>query len=284
MIDVMLEPLVDALGEEFPIEASPRDQLRAALKYAVLAPSSHNSQPWVFRIGDDYLELFADRSRRLPIVDPNDRELVISCGAALFTLRLALRNFGIGEHTEILPDPTKPDLLARVRVRGSAAPSPIDHALFTAIRMRHTDRSAYELRGVRPELLHVFAHAADTEGAWLVTLDDAAVRGQVADLVGLADRVQMSDSGFRKELTRWLRPNATRRRDGMPGYAVGRGGFSSITGPLLIRRFDTGEGQAAKDEDLVRGSPTLAVLGTAGEHPRAWLACGQALGHLLLCA
>ena len=284
MVDVMVQPLVDALGEEFPIGGRPRDQLRAALKYAILAPSSHNSQPWVFRIGDDYLEMFADRSRRLPVVDPDDRELVISCGAALFMLRLALRNFGIGAHTEILPDPSKPDLLARVRVHGTAEPSELDHALFAAIRMRHTDRSAYETRGVPPELLHALARAVESEGAWLVALDTPTIRGHVADLVGLSDRVQMADAGFRHELARWLRTNATRRHDGMPGYAHGKTGFASITGPLVIRRFDVGGGQAARDEELVRGSPALAVLGSAGEHPRAWLACGQALAHLLLRA
>ncbi len=284
MADVMLQPVMDALGEEFPIEGSARDQLRAAVKYAILAPSSHNSQPWVFRIGNDHLEMFADRSRRLPVVDPDDRELVISCGAALFMLRLALRNFGIGEHTELLPDPAKPDLLARVRIGGSAAPSEVEHALFTAIRLRHTDRSAYETRGVPPELLHVLARAAEREGAWLVTIDDPSIRGHVADLVGLADRVQMADVEFRRELAKWLRPNVTRRHDGMPGYALGRGGFASITHPLVIRRFDVGGGQAAGDEELVRGSPTLSVLGTAGEHPRAWLSCGQALAHVLLRA
>jgi len=284
MVDVMMQPIMDALGEEFPIQGRARDQLRAAVRYAILAPSSHNSQPWVFRIGEDSLEMFADRSRRLPVVDPDDRELVISCGAALFLLRLALRNFKIGTHTEILPDLTKPDLLARVRISGSAEPSELDHALFTAIRMRHTDRSVYETRAVPSELLHALARAAESEGAWLVALDAPAVRGHVADLVGLADRVQMSDSGFRHELARWLRPNVTHRHDGMPGYVLGKAGLASIAGPLVIRRFDVGGGQAARDEELVRGSPTLAVLGTAGEHSRAWLACGQALAHVLLRA
>src|SRR5687767_3698769 len=72
-----------------------RDVLRDAVRSAVRAPSSHNTQPWLFRLrGDDVLELYADRSRALPVVDPRDRELTISCGAALFHVRAALRAAG----------------------------------------------------------------------------------------------------------------------------------------------------------------------------------------------
>src|SRR5690242_4716936 len=71
-----------------------RDRLRAALGYAVLAPSSHNTQPWRFALREDSVEVYADRSRALRVVDPDGRELAISCGAALFHLRLAMRALG----------------------------------------------------------------------------------------------------------------------------------------------------------------------------------------------
>src|SRR5918911_1973883 len=66
------------------------------LRYAVLAPSGHNTQPWLFKIAgsNNTIEIYADRSRALPVVDPDDRELVISCGAALGTMRVALRRCG----------------------------------------------------------------------------------------------------------------------------------------------------------------------------------------------
>ena len=80
----------------FPARGSIRDKLRFALEYAVLAPSSHNSQPWHFVLQDDSVLVCADRTRALPVVDPFDRELVISCGAALFNLRVALNHFDCG--------------------------------------------------------------------------------------------------------------------------------------------------------------------------------------------
>jgi nitroreductase len=73
----------DVDGRSFPVDASGADKLRAAVDYAVLVPSDHNTQPWRFKIVDETLELWADRSRALPVVDSHDRELTMSCGAAL---------------------------------------------------------------------------------------------------------------------------------------------------------------------------------------------------------
>jgi nitroreductase len=91
-------------------------KLRFALQYAVLAPSSHNSQPWHFIVDGDSVMLCADRTRALPVVDPFDRELIISCGAVLFNLRVALQRFGLGYSIRLFPVEVDPDVLAHVRV------------------------------------------------------------------------------------------------------------------------------------------------------------------------
>src|SRR5216683_5000593 len=76
----------------------------------------HNTQPWLFKIEDDTIELYADRACALPVVDPDDRELTISCGAALLNLRIALRHFGYRDLVQALPEPDNPDLLARIHM------------------------------------------------------------------------------------------------------------------------------------------------------------------------
>jgi hypothetical protein len=70
----------------------------------------------------------------------------------------------------------------------------------------------------------------------------------------------------------------------MPGYAFGFGDLMSLAGPLKIRTFDWGNGQAARDQQLAQGSPVLPVSGTDGDSPTGWLAAGQALSHVLLRA
>jgi hypothetical protein len=107
---------------DFPSNRALPEQLRFLLNYAVLAPSGHNTQPWHFRVGRDYALLYADRTRALPVVDPHDRELTISCGAALHHLTTALVSFGLAATVELLPDASDTDLLARVTVTGRQEP------------------------------------------------------------------------------------------------------------------------------------------------------------------
>ena len=107
----------------FPAEEVRSARLEYLVRYAVLAPSTHNTQPWLFRVRGDALELFADRSRALPIADPSGRELTISCGAALQFARMAARNLKREASVELLPDPDEPDLLARLRLGARASPT-----------------------------------------------------------------------------------------------------------------------------------------------------------------
>src|SRR5687767_5158027 len=88
---------------DFPRGGGLADQIQFLIKYAILAPSGHNTQPWLFKITkNNMIELYADRSRALPVVDPDDRELTISCGAALYYLRLAANHFGMTVDVELL--------------------------------------------------------------------------------------------------------------------------------------------------------------------------------------
>jgi nitroreductase len=270
--------------QDFPRSGQPEERLRFLLNYAVLAPSGHNTQPWLFSVGGDAVELHADRTRGLPVVDPEDRALVISCGAALFYLRVAMRHFGYEDEVEVLPDPDQPDLLARVRLGPDHAETEEERILFQAMPKRRSNRGPFEDRPVPGRLLSALQAAAWEEGAWLHLIEDEDVKHTIAELIAEGDRIQLADKRFRRELASWVHPNRTRSRDGIPGYAFGFGDLLSLAGPFAIRTFDTGKGQAAKDRQLTEGSPVLVILGTEGDVPREWLAVGQALARVLLRA
>jgi hypothetical protein len=68
----------------------------------------------------------------------------------------------------------------------------------------------------------------------------------------------------------------------MPGYAFGLGDIMSLAGPFVIRTFDFGKGQAAKDKELAIGSPVLLVIGTNSDNTLSWLNAGLALSNILL--
>lgn len=269
---------------ELPDGADAAGTLTFLLRYAVLAPSGHNTQPWLFGVQGDTVDLYADRTKALPVVDPADRELTISCGAALLNLRLALRRFGYRDDAyETLPEPADRDLLARIRLVDGEPPSPDDEALFAAIPHRRTTRAAYDGRAVPAGVQRALDEGAAREGASLHVVGDDA-QDPVADLIAEADRVQMHDKRFRRELASWVHPNRSRAAHGMRGYGFGMGDLMSLAGPLVIRTFDLGKGQAAKDRELAERSPLLCVLGTAGDSPRDWLAAGQAMQRAVLVA
>ncbi len=272
----------------FPRTESASEQLAFLLNYAVLAPSGHNTQPWRFKIAGADLGLFADRTRSLPAVDPGDRELIMSCGAALFHLRVAIRHFGYAPVVRPFPDPADPDLLAFVRLgerlEATGAPTMEDDRLFTAIKQRHTNRRPFADRPVPDEELGLLEAAALQEGARLHLFTQPERKGILADLIAEGDRIQGADEDFRRELAAWLHPNRSRRRDGIPGYAQGVGDLRSYIGPFVVRTFDWGGGRAAKDRQLAEGSPVLLVLSTEDDDAPAHLAAGQALARVLLTA
>jgi len=273
----------DLPGTEFPAAGEPAAQLAFAARYAVLAPSSHNSQPWRFVIHGDRLDLKADRARALPVVDPDDRELGISCGAALFHLRAALQHFGYAAAVELSPASVDPDLVATVHRGERRAPTADDERLFAAIDLRHTNRAPFAARDVPEALRFALIDAAHREGAWLYVTTGLA-KEALATLISEADRRQMDDPRFRRELASWLHPNRSELGDGMPGYTQGLSDLASRFAPLIVRTFDRGGNQAAKDHQLAVGSPLLVVLGTDGDEERDWLRAGQALSRVLLDA
>ena len=275
--------------KEFPIQGSLNDQMKFLIKYAILAPSGHNSQPWLFKIAkNNMIELHADRSRALPVVDPDDRALIISCGAALYHLRLAANHFGIADDVELLPDKGNPDLLSRVTFKEKDASvqkiPEHDLQLFQAISKRRSNRSPFDNKKLSDDLIATLRDSASAHSAWLDTVDDELKKNSLADLISQGDKIQLSDKRFRRELAAWIHPNRSNSKDGMPGYAHGMPDLMSYVGPVLIRTFDMGKGQAAKDRHLAAGSPMLAVLGTNTDEPLNWIQTGEALARILLQA
>ncbi len=278
----MMTPTMQATEPQPSTELGHAEHLAWAARQAVLAPSSHNTQPWRFDIQGNRLDLVADRSRALPVVDPDDRGLVISCGAALFHLRIALEQLGWRPSVEILPDSADSDLLASVRIVERRAPSPAASLLFAAIAARHTNRQPFARRDVDEALVTDLQREAHAEGAWLYWARGLH-KELVARLIAEGDRVQLADKSFRRELAAWLHPSHAERGDGMCSPRD-RPELVQHAVPLILRRFDVGGLRAAHDHELAIGSPVLAVLGSEADDEPAWIATGQALARVLLSA
>lgn len=268
----------------FPTSGTPQERLAFALRYAVLAPSSHNTQPWRFAIRGETIELYADRARALPAIDPDGRELLISCGAALFQLRVALRHYGYAAPATLLPDPRDADLLARVELGDWHKASQEEEELFHAIITRRTHRHRFERIVVPADLITRLQHEAARWGLELDVVGTQPVKERLAELIGQADRVQFSDAAVRREVASCVRDNRSRAHDGIPGYALGLNEAASIAEPLLLRGFDVGGLQGGWDHHLAQSAPVLVALGTPRDTPEDWLVAGEALARVLLRA
>jgi hypothetical protein len=267
----------------FPVTGPAIAKARFAVGYAILAPSSHNTQPWRFIINGDELLVCADRTRSLPNIDPFDRELIISCGAALFNLRVAFAHFEIPVEISTFPRSSDPDIVARI-VFPDSGPKLNDLAeLFDAITKRTTNRGPFIAKDVPNTVIDRLKTEAALEGVDVAFAQTLAERESVAALIGQADRRQFDDPHFRRELASWIHP--LRKNDGMPADSQGLRVLTDAATPIIamaIRTFDLGDGVAATHEQLARGSPLLVVLSTPMDNNEGWLSAGLGLQRMLL--
>ncbi len=249
---------------------------------AARAPSLHNTQPWRFRAGAYGVELIADPSRNLPCIDAAGRELLVSCGAALFGLRLAVREAGYLPLVCLLPDSAEPTLLARVQVGGPAPMTSSELHLLRAVPHRHTHRGAFDPEPVAAALLAGLQKDAAEEGATLCYVDQPDHYQQLAAMVAAAAQQQEADAAALAEMRSWTRPSGDTARDGVPARAFPAPGRPQA-GRLAQRDFDLGRGFGLVENDAGPPSAT-AVLITTADGPADWLRAGQALHRLLLHA
>src|ERR1700754_44712 len=195
-------------------------QVADVLRAAGRAPSLHNSQPWLFRVTDDVIELHADPDRRLPATDPNDRELHLACGAALFNLRIAVHGFGVRPRATVLPDHDRPGPVALVHRGAPAPPSPEQLRLLRAIPQRRGNRHPFSDVRVSAAEQRELCRAAAEEGGRLHIIEHRGQRSQMQRIAAEAHRIQLADPLVQAETARWTGVAAD-RSDGVPLPAGG---------------------------------------------------------------
>jgi len=261
-----------------PIAASERDFLIAT---AARAPSVHNTQPWRFRVTERSIDLYADPSRKLHI-DPIGREMLISCGAALFGLRLAVRSLGYLPVVRLLPDPAQLRLLASVTLGSPQPATALERRLLEALPHRHTHRGPFAPDAVPAGLIAALQHDALAEGARLVPADLVNDHRQLADILTALRRRQDRDPLAQADIRRWTRAPASGARDGVPAAAFAASA-SGHPDQLRQRDFDLGRGLGQLTAGETPPAAVMALL-TLRDSRADWLRAGQALHRLLLRA
>lgn len=254
--------------------------LRRAAVRATSAPSVHNTQPWRLHLKSGELSIFADPTRQLKVLDPTSRQMIISCGCALFNARVSLAGDGLASDVTRYPDRAQADLLARVRPVAGRAPDPSLAALDSVLELRQTNRRQFADDAVPPAIIEILEDAAVQEDSSLFVVRDEQQRLAVAQLSQHADSIENLNPAYRAELRAWTTDDPA-RLDGVPGLAVPHvdGGSED---EVPIRDFDTrGTGGLPVRTHSSR-QQTLLILCTAGDSPAEWLRAGEAMERILL--
>lgn len=257
---------------DFPHGAPIEERLRFLLRYAVLAPSSHNTQPWRFEVKADTVEAFGDGSRWLRVADPDRREMHISVGCAVENLLVAGEHFGLAGHVAYGSGAEEEGPVASVQF-GPRLGDPEPPWLFAALTRRRTPRDPFAERAVALEVLDAFHGCVEGDDLhlWLVT--DPATRHRVEDLVALADREAYASPEYRRELARWVGAGA-----------FGTGWVESQVARLAVAALDLGPRAARRDAALVASAPVVGILTSSTDDRPARVRIGRVYERISLVA
>jgi hypothetical protein len=258
----------------FPRARDAAQKLAFLLRYVVLAPSSHNTQPWKFAIGGDEIALFINKERWLRVADADQRELYTSLGCALENLLIAAENFGYRHQVTYFPEPSNLQLVAAVEFLAGGQPARCrPPELFAAITCRHTNHKRYEGQAVSAADRDRLRAAVVEDGISLYLTDDMEIKRRVDRLTNRADAHQFADLEFREELDYW----------------IGEGAFGT---PWLLAKLaqlaggylDLGGFAAKPDADVLMNAPLFGLLCSEENDRRTQVQVGQAFERIYLTA
>jgi hypothetical protein len=250
------------------------------VRYAVLAASSHNTQPWKFRLERNEISILPDFSRRCPAVDPDDHHLYASLGCAVENLLLAAQAAGL--HGEVAYEPSNSVISVSLK-KGPAARS----ALFEAIPRRQCTRAEYDGTPVSVADLGKLEEAGHGDGVSLLILSGSDKREQVAEYVAAGNTAQYANSEWVKELRAWIRfssREAIQAGDGLYGPVMGSPDVPRWMGELYMRFGFSSVSQNRKDTANIRSSPVIAVIVSEVDDKPHWIEAGRCYQRLALQA
>jgi nitroreductase len=262
------------MEHNFPRDRNALERMKFLLRYAILAPSSHNTQPWKFSVSDTVIGVFANFDRWLKVADADQRELYISIGCAIENLLIAAEHFGYDHHVIHAPDPADHRLVAIIRLAERArSREPSSGDLFKAITLRHTNHRRYDGRPIPEADIKQLEECAAGEGIKLFLTSDMANRRKVDELISRADALQFADESFRGEL----------------GYWIGQGIFGtpwllSKLSQMAVSYLDIGKIRARKDADVLLSAPVLGMVCAEDDDRTSQVMAGRVLERIYLTA
>lgn len=250
------------------------------VRYATLAPSSHNTQCWKFRLDDGAITILPDLARRCPAVDPDDHHLFVSLGCAAENLVIAAAALGLRA------EPSFDAASDSVRIALEPAPA-VESPLWRAMAERQCTRGEYDGKPLSPDELAQLERAGTTERVRMLLLTERPTLEQVLEYVVQGNTVQMNDKAFVDELKAWIRfsgHDAVRLGDGLFAASSGNPVVPAWLGGLMFGLFFTPKAENDKYAKFMRSSAGVAVFIGAADDKAHWVEVGRACERFALQA
>lgn len=249
------------------------------IEQAIKAPSGHNTQPWLFKINPDSIEIHPDYSKSLPVVDFDNRELFISLGCAAENLCLAASYKGY-----------KPDLYLSnrniIQINLFKDKSLEKPSLFTQIKERQTNRSVYDGRRIPEDVVNKLKSIDMESGVSLNFYENGSTDyTTITDFVTEGNRLQMNNKDFTDELKSWMRYNKAdqdSRNDGLSYAVFGAPNIPYFIAKLVMSLAINSSSQIKNDLKKILSSSHFALFTAQENEQKTWVSLGRTLQRFLL--
>ena len=248
------------------------------ISFAILAPSGHNSQPWQFQISDNEIIISPDYTKRLDVVDGNDRELFMSLGCATENLMIAARHYGYDSKYDFHD--------GKIVVTLSKQDTYNDDKLFDAITKRHTHRSNFSGAKIPDNILQNISARILQDNASVMIYDSGSREAEIImQKITEGNEIQMSDTAFKRELVSWMRFNKKHVNETHNGLCYNVLGFPATPKPIgkrIVGMFLNPKAQNKTDNAVNASASHFCVFCVKDDNAKNWVDLGVFLERFLL--
>ncbi len=270
--------------------------LENLISWAVLAPNTHNVQPWKFSIypKENRIDVCVDGEFVLPQSDKNGRQSVISVGCAIRNMLIAAEYYNLRYTIDYASGmPVYPIPIASIRFKKNPVKNPSDARFLDAINSRSMNRHKYDPTRPIPEgILKQIKEVVKKNGLVIDVITDMGTIIAIAEFQFGADQWVIMRTPFRSELAKFFTLNDSNSRRGMPGYTFGLSDKTTVdiskelSKKGLINPVSPGQMAlfSKSSRDGIMSSPAVFVINVKEDTPRKWLVAGMAFQDIALIA
>lgn len=257
---------------------SEENKLKEIIKLASYAPSSHNTQPWLFKVKGKTIELIPNMKRALTKSDPANRELYLSLGAAYENMITAAKAYGLSFESKIATEGTRS--AGNITFKELIATKE-DTETLKSIVNRHANRSNFENKDIPENFLKKIS-SLEGDGVKIHITKETDLKNKISEIVKKATKEAFLDKNFTDELSEWIKPGLKKYKDGMPGYNIGIPLPFSLFMPFAIKYINLSGAQVKMTEPMLNTASVFVTLSTKDDNEDNWLRTGRLFEEIFL--